>query len=312
MLAAEPAHPVALNLLGVVSTQRGDPRRAVELIGRALVLRPNGAAMHVNMADAYRHLGDLTRAAGCCQTALCLRPEFPEGLNTLGLVRRDQGRLEEALAPFRRVLELNPDSLPPRTNLSLTLLDLGRADDALALCEEAVLRQPDVAILHHNVGNVLRVMDRVLEARASYLEALRLDPELALAHLHMGMTLRREGRFHEALPWYCQAIDLDGHNPFFWEQLADLHSDRDEPGDAVACWRRAIELAPTTRPGVHVGLGWALQEEGRLDEAVAQYQSALSLDGAFAPALLHLGGARRARRACRGRGRVSGRAGRAA
>jgi len=291
VLVAEPAHPVALNLLGVISTQRGDPRRAVELIGRALVLRPNGAAMHVNMGEAYRQLGDLTRAAGCCRTALRLRPDFLEALNTLGLIRREQGRLDEALDLFRRALELSPDAVPPRTNLSLTLLDLGRAEEALALCEEAVARQPDVALLHHNVGNVLRVLDRVLEARASYLEALRLDPDLVLAHLHVGLTLRREGRFHDALAWYRQAIELDGRNPFFWEQLADLHSDREEPGEAVACWRRALELAPAERPGPHVGLGWALQEDGRLDEAMEQYEAAARLQADFAPALLHLGGA---------------------
>jgi tetratricopeptide (TPR) repeat protein len=291
VLAADPAHPVALHLLGVVSTQQGEPRRAIELIGRALVLRPNGAAMHVNMGEAYRQLGELLRAAGCCRTALRLRPDFPEALNTLGLVRREQGRLDQALDLFRRAVELAPDSVPPRTNLSLVLMDLGRAEESLAFCEEAVGRQPDVALLHHNVGNVLRVLDRMLEARASYLEALRLDPELALTHLHLGLTLRREGRFHEALAWYRQTIDLDGRNPFFWEQLAELHGDREEPGEAAACWRRALELAPVERPGPHVGLGWALQDEGRLDEAVAQYQAATQLQPDFAPALLHLGGA---------------------
>ncbi len=290
VLELEPSHPVALHLLGMVFHQRGDHRRALELIGQAVVLRPNAAMMHAHMGDAYRQLGELKRAAGCCRTALRLRPDFPEALNTLGLVLRDEDRLDEALALFRRALEIAPDFTPARTNLGLVLLDKGQAEEALEFCQEAVAQQPDVAILRHNLGNALRMLDRYLEARACYLEALHLEPELPLTLLHVGLTLRREGRYGDALLWYRQAIELDGNNPNFWEQLAELHGDREEPGEAIACWLKALEVARAERPGPHVGLGWALQEEGRLAEAAEHYAAALRIQPDFAAAHLHLGG----------------------
>ena len=40
ILAADPDQPDALYLLGVIALQKADPGQAVQLIGRAAVLRP--------------------------------------------------------------------------------------------------------------------------------------------------------------------------------------------------------------------------------------------------------------------------------
>ena len=46
ILAAQPAHPEALHLLGVVALQQRDYARAADLIGRAVGLNPGAAAYH--------------------------------------------------------------------------------------------------------------------------------------------------------------------------------------------------------------------------------------------------------------------------
>src|ERR1700722_11703225 len=72
LLAVEPDHPDALHLLGVVDHQHGAHALAVERISRAVALRPNVAAFHANLAEAYRALGQFEHAMGCCRTALQL------------------------------------------------------------------------------------------------------------------------------------------------------------------------------------------------------------------------------------------------
>src|SRR5262249_55811621 len=78
ILARQPDHADALHLLGVTALQQGNPARAVELIGRAVAVNPSAVAFHCNLAEAYRALGQLYRAAGCCRLALRLRPDYPE------------------------------------------------------------------------------------------------------------------------------------------------------------------------------------------------------------------------------------------
>jgi tetratricopeptide (TPR) repeat protein len=324
VLGREPANSNALHWLGCIYNQRGEFDRAVDVLKQAIVERPGAPMFHVTLAESFRNLGQLKRAAGCCRTALKLNPDYPEALCTLGLVLQALGRPAEAADHFRRALELRPSfaqahrdlamvlrelgyhdealehlrkavELAPRypaarSGLSLVLLDRGQADEALIHAEEAVRLQPDVAIYHHNLGNALQRLSRWGDARGAYLEALRLDPDLAHSHLQIGMTLKADGQLAEAEPWFKQATDLEPENPWFWEQLAELQMERQEHGAAIACWERAIDLSAKERPGPYISLGWSLQEEGRLSDAVEQYQIALRLQPEAVMAHINLGG----------------------
>jgi tetratricopeptide (TPR) repeat protein len=313
----------ALHLLGVLRHQQGDHARAVELIGKAVALRPNVAAWHANLAEGYRALGQLERAVGCCRMALRLWPEFPEALCNLGLALQGQGKhaeaveyfrralalapefaaahsnlgnalrelgqVDEALEHFRRAVAIAPDYAPARTNLGQMLVDRGKAEEALPHCQEAVRLQPDLAAVHHNLGNAFRGLERFAEARAAYLEAIRLDPNLARSHAHLGLVLQQEGQLGDALTWLTQAVELAPNEPDFWQYLAELHGDREDSAAAIPCWERVLGLAPD-RASAHNGLGWALQEEGRFPEAEEHYRAALRLEPDFGGALLSLGG----------------------
>ncbi|HTU25186.1 MAG TPA: tetratricopeptide repeat protein [Pirellulales bacterium] len=323
VLAREQENAEALHLLGVLRHQQGDHARAVELIGRALALRPNAFGFHANLAEAYRAQGKFERAIGCCRAALALAPDYPEALCNLGAALQGLNRHDEAVEPFRHALAISPDFVMAHNNLGIALRELGQSDEALvhfqravelepgcataqsnlgqlllnrgdteaALvhCQEAVRLQPDIASLQHNLGNVLRVLERYVDARAAYLEALRLDPNLALAQAHLGLILEREGKLADALPWLKRACELEPANASFWEWLAELYDEMEEPGESVPCWQRVLAL-DEERAGPHIALGWALQEEGHLDEAGAHYQAALVLQPEAAMAHLHLAG----------------------
>jgi tetratricopeptide (TPR) repeat protein len=313
-----------LHILGIEDIRCGNFAHAVEVLGQVVALRPSTPAYHVDLAEAYRHLGEPARAVGCCRAALGLRPDYPEALNTLGLALQDLGRPGEAVEAFRHALALRPDMIAAlnnrgvvlqdlgrhdeaidgfrraaevapqlprvRTNLGLALLDAGRAEEALPHLQEATRLDPDAAVLHRNLGDALRALDRPAEARAAYLEATRLDPDSAESHRLVGLTLRDESQFGGAVAWLKLAAGRDPGNPQYWEQLAELHAERDDSAEAIPCWERVLALAPPRPALAHNGLGWALQEEGRLDEARAQYRAALRLEPGLAPARLHLGG----------------------
>ena len=57
ILKQAPKNADALHLLGVVAAQTNDFARSVELIGRALEVRPDDAAFHSNLGNALRALG---------------------------------------------------------------------------------------------------------------------------------------------------------------------------------------------------------------------------------------------------------------
>ena len=79
LLAREPEHADALHLFGVLHHQSGYHARAVELITRALALRPGAAAFHANLAEAHRALGRHEQAVARCRAALRLPAGLPGG-----------------------------------------------------------------------------------------------------------------------------------------------------------------------------------------------------------------------------------------
>jgi len=323
VLAREQENPEALHLLGVLHHQQGNHARAVELIGRAVALRPNSHIYHANLAEAYRALGDFERAVGCCRAALAIWADYPEALcnlgaalqglgqsaeaverllralelrpnfvvahSNLGIALRDLGRKDEALEHFRRAVELDPRFAPAQTNLGQTLLDRGQAEEALPPCQEAVRLDPNSAVLHHNLGNTLRVLERFVDAKSSYLEALRLDPKLALANGHLGLVLQREGQLADALVWLKKAVELEPGNADFWQWLGELYDEMEEPGDSIPCWERVVALDPDRAPA-HLSLGWALQDESRFAEARDHYNAAIQLQPDLGTSYLNLGG----------------------
>jgi tetratricopeptide (TPR) repeat protein len=324
IVAREPTNAPALHWIGYIHNQRGEYDGAVDVLKRAIVERPGIPSFHLTLAESFRNLGHLKRAVGCCRMALKLNPDYPEALCTLGLAIQASGRPGEAVEHFRRALDLRPHfaqahrdlamvlrelgqheealehlrcavELAPkypaaRSGLTLVLLDRDQPEEALIHGQEAVRLQPDLAIHHHNLGNVLQRLNRWDEARGAYLEALRLDPDLAHSHLQIGMTLRFAGQLAEAELWFKQAADLNPENAWFWEQLADLQMERQEHGAAISSWERAIELSTNERAGLYISLGWSLQEESRLAEAVEQYRTALRVQPDAVMAQINLGG----------------------
>jgi tetratricopeptide (TPR) repeat protein len=323
VLAREQENAEALHLLGVLHHQQGNHTRAIELIGRAVAIKPNSHIYHANLAEAYRALGDFDRAAGCCRAALAIWADYPEALcnlgaalqglgksteavdhlnralelrpdfvvahSNLGIALRDLGRKEEALEHFQRAVELDAAFAPAQTNLGQTLLDLGKADEALPHGQEAVRLDPNSAVLHHNLGNTLRVLERLVDAKVSYLEALRLDPKLALSNAHLGLVIQKEGQLSDALVWLKKAVELEPANIDFWQWLAELHDEMEESAEAIPCWERVVGLEPD-RASAHLSLGWAMQDESRFQEAREHYEAAIQLQPDFAAAYLNLGG----------------------
>jgi tetratricopeptide (TPR) repeat protein len=302
--------------------QCGHSARAVELIGRAIALRPEVADFHANLAEAQRALGQHEPAAASCRAALRLRPDYPEALNNLGLALQALSRHDEAIAQFDAALALQPDFPLAQNNRATALRALGKTTEAveayraalaldstlgqahaslgqlladqgqlvegLAHCREAVRHQPDLAAGHNNLGNVLRALERWAEAEAAYREALRLQPDLGVAHANLGLTLQQQGQPGAALPHFRRAADLAPQDAAVCQQLAEAHALAEDWTAALPCCQRRVALKPQDADA-HNAVGWAYQSDGRHAEAETAYRRALELAPDHLDALLNLG-----------------------
>jgi tetratricopeptide (TPR) repeat protein len=322
LLTLQPDHADALHLFGLLHLENKYFSRAVELIGRAVTLRPERAAFHANLAEAYRALGDHQQAINSCQAALELQPNHPEAANNLALALHSLGRYAEAVDQFRAALEMRPEFALAQNNLGTSLRELGRSDEAIAAfraavaldprlarahsnlgqmlddqgepeealthCLEAVRLDPALPAAHNNLGNVYRTLERWTEAHTAYDQALRLSPELAQVHANRGLALQVEGKIADAFVCFQRATELAPDDAEMWRYLANAHAAELDAAAALPCWQRIVALQPT-QAGGHSELGWALQDEGRMAEAAECYHRALELQPGHLDALMYSG-----------------------
>jgi tetratricopeptide (TPR) repeat protein len=322
ILDDDPGQPDALHLLGVVAHQRGRHDQAVALIGRALAVRPDHAAYHAHLAEAWRARGDLAAARQHAETAVRLQPasaafhnvlglalqaqglhieaadHFQEAIrldpafamahNNLALSLRELGRPADAVAAFREAVRLGPDLPEARSNLGQMLLERHQPREALAHCREALRLRPGYPEALNNLGNVLRELGRLEQAKACYQQVLRARPRQAMAHNNLGQALQEEGRLGEALACYRQALALEPRSARFLCNLATAMHELDRDADALALCRRALQ-ADARYADAHALLGALLQEAGDGAGARAAYGEALRLKPDGADARLGLG-----------------------
>jgi tetratricopeptide (TPR) repeat protein len=164
----------------------------------------------------------------------------------------------KAIQHFRLALEFDPNDYSADNDLAVALADSNKMDEALAHFQRAIQLAPEELGPHKNIADLLSKLGRVDEAIAEYEKALRIDPARLDANNHLAELLVKRGDFDGAILHYQKAI------------------------------KEALETDPAL-PVAHLNLGKALAGKGRLDEAIAQYEQALTTDPYYAKAHNNLG-----------------------
>ena len=208
IVQVDPGQPVALHLLGVVAHQMGNSENSIELILKALAIKPDYADAHSNLAIVFKDKGRLNEAAASHRAALAITPDAADVHNNLGAVLHDLGKLDEAVASFRAALAITPDYAAAHNNLGNAFRGLGRMDEAAASYQAALAISPQSADMHNNLGLAFHGQGRLDEAAARYRAALAITPGHAEAHSNLGAALQDLGFLDEALVSYRQALAL--------------------------------------------------------------------------------------------------------
>ncbi|MEJ5357684.1 MAG: YcaO-like family protein [Desulfobacterales bacterium] len=151
---------------------------------------------------------------------------------------------------------------------------------ALALLDDLERRLPGKYYVSFYRGLALVRAGRSEESLSFFRQALVRDPhptETAGILSHFASALKDCGRYAEAIPLLRQGVALDAERIDLWNLLGFCHFKRSEYEEAVAAFRRAIELDPGSAID-HANLGVNLAALGRREEAIEALQTALALD----------------------------------
>ena len=251
-----------------------------------------GPVLDVRALDPYlaglallRQPGDRSRlhdAESLFSQVIDLSPRFAQahaGLCRVRLKEFEQSRDPAALAAgersCRRALELDPtlvDTEKALVQLQLAAGEFVRAEERL---RQMMARNPLDADLHIGLGDALAGMVRDDQAELSYRRATEVEPTYWQAYNALGRFLFQRGRSAEAETEFRRMVALVPSSAMAWSNLGGAEQMQGNFDGALAAYRKSLELEPSS--SAYSNLATTLFYLGRFDEAVQNYQQALTL-----------------------------------
>ncbi len=154
VIAAEPRHFDALNLLGVIALQTNRAERAAELLGRAIAVSDKVADVHNNMGEVHRRLGRADSALTHFERATEIEPTFTAARLNLARMLILANRQDEALAQFRKVLESEPTNVQAKSAIADWLYLNGQLNEAAANYQETIIAAPTFVSAQVNLASI--------------------------------------------------------------------------------------------------------------------------------------------------------------
>jgi tetratricopeptide (TPR) repeat protein len=276
VLADQPNHAGALNLLGALAHQTGRHELAIEAISQAIQQNGKNPDYFFNLGGVFHGHGKLDQAVDAYHQAINIKRDFVEARYNLGIALKDQGKLAEAVEAYRQAIHIRPDFVEAHYNLGIALHEQGRRDEAIVTWHQAISFKPDHASAHYNLGVALYEQGRRDEAIAAYRHAISIKADDAKAHLKLGIALYEQGRRDEATAAWRQAIRF---KPDLDEACYNLGVSLSEKGgldEAIAAWRQVLSIKPD-HAKAHYSLGLGLIDQGKLGEARSVLERAVAL-----------------------------------
>jgi tetratricopeptide (TPR) repeat protein len=218
-------------------TRRGD--EAVALLEETVKLTPDasGTPARVALVQAYLAKADFAAARTAATDLQTLRPELAIGSHLAGLVAQQQKRPEDAQREFEHALQLQPLASDTLAALARLELERGQRAQAFALVQDAVQRAPDSAPIRNLLGELFVADQNYREALTTLSEAVRLAPS-----------------------WWVP-----------YRNLATAQFAANNPAGALAAYQAGVKA--TAEPTLVIELAAVYERQGRIDDAIQQYET---------------------------------------
>jgi len=238
---------------------------ADQMFSNAVSSNRNSQQPHMQLGVSLLRQNRPIEAIKKFQDVLAINPKSAIAYNNIGVARAaqanlgngetDQAKLEEAIAEYRRAIKADPSYVLPYNNLGLALYYRNQIAEAIQQYQSAIDITPTYLAARGNLAYALRqrhinegVAEYRDEAITEYRTAIKLAPgpkQQAELHTFLGDFLRdfgESGNLEPAIAEYQQAI---GINCYSW---------------------------------AHNNLGAIWEKQGKIQDAIAEYEKAKSCE----------------------------------
>jgi tetratricopeptide (TPR) repeat protein len=186
-----------------------------------------------------------------------------------------QKQPQQAIQEYEAVLAVEPDNLAAQGNLGVTYYFAGQCEPAIGHLERALQLRADLPKIQALLGVCQNRTGRIEDAQKNLEAAMPLlqEPQITLlVEKNLADLYYTEGNLQGAGAMVENLLKQDPHNADYLYMMYRVHTDiADRARNAMAA------VAPDS-PRMHQMMAEHFINEGDADDAIAQYERALSAD----------------------------------
>jgi tetratricopeptide (TPR) repeat protein len=251
---------------------------AVETYRQMAELDPDVAPRaSAEVVESYRQAKDFPKAEAEAEAA---SKKYPADRLVIGVhasLLADMGKTDQAVAETRKLLDGKNDR-----DIYINLAQIydkaknfGEMAKMLDAAEKLSPGNDDKETVIFMRGAMYERMKNYTEAEEEFRKALAINPDNASALNYLGYMLADRGvRLEEARDLIAKAVERDPKNGAYLDSLGWVLFRLNKLPEAEAKLHEALELM-SRDPTVHDHLGDVYFHEGKIREAIAQWQSSL-------------------------------------
>lgn len=206
IIKQQPDHADAYFLLGIINSEIGQFKKAIQLIEKAISFDEN-VEYFAHLAKCFSLTGNMSSAKKAVEFAPVDKVEQSLALDTLGVALSRIGEHETALSYFTKALLKVTSNAGYYYNYAVSLKFSGRFEQAKAMFEKAIDLRPDYYQAHFalsDLGGISPEYNHVPRLNELASQQLSVD-----ASLHIGHALAKEyqalGDFDKAMKALAQS-----------------------------------------------------------------------------------------------------------
>lgn len=211
---------------------------------------------------------------------------------------------------FRHTLAVTENNYLAHGILGKVLISQGNVDGAIKEYKEAIRINPYYYLAYFRLGQMFTKKKEDGKAIEYYSKGLEIKPDDILAHNYLGDLLVKMGKTDEAISRYNDSLRINPHQPVVYNNLGNIYLLKGNTEKAIECYQYAVneksdyskaiinlknarmiqsvqELlkANPQNSALHTKLGNIYSQMGGYDEAIAQYQKAISIQPKYIQAM---------------------------
>lgn len=277
---------------GELDLRQGDRDRAIALYELALERDAQFWPAHRALGRLKVELKDWEGVRNHFRQILAQRPDDSESYHYLAQAEYALGQYGEALKYYQRAWTLKPSDRDLELAVARCLLELGRHAEAAEHFRSLADRHGGWALPAFELGRVAYQRGQKRQALAHFEEAHQRDPRHVGVLYNLGACYQEMGDGAKAQQCYEQLLSADPDNAEVRHNLGCLLYSQEQHDQALTELEEVCRVRPSWAYS-HMARGMVLEAKGRLDDAVAAYQTAVETDPLNVDAYLELAGALR-------------------